>query len=500
MDGLTNRETLRTLNEPTPSLIAGYRWALHSVQAILVFAKGRTEQPSTECAGEELLQEESAALLNAAAELLSGNPATVHDKRDKAGALLSALGYASLDEDAKSKAATLLRVGGRLERVFQLAAPQAPGLWFFGGEADPACLGLSGTPIPKASLAGSGLELHKALEACLGEGAEFLSQVERETDVVHSGAPSVVDHRLDEGHLAALRRRLDPAPDDTPSIDWIAARHFGHDDHVLLPADLVLRRSSLPDRPKPLVKLGLGCSAGPTLDQAILGAVLELVERDATALWWNGGHRPRPVDARVLQQASMQELIDRVRAGDRSRTTWFLDISSDIDVTVIAAVSLEADGFGFAFGLSAQLDPVIAVKKAFMELCQTELAYHIVDMKRRERGAPALNDADRIHLDRRGWTGARHSSRLRPMGRPHERDTRPAQTSQSQLAWLDVALHKAGTTVFWVDLTRPDLGIPTVWAGSPQLQPLPAKIATKRLSNSSNFGIVGSEKIPFELL
>jgi hypothetical protein len=36
--------------------------------------------------------------------------------------------------------------------------------------------------------------------------------------------------------------------------------------------------------------------------------------------------------------------------------TWLLDVSTDVEIPAVAALSTRSDGFGFAFGFGARLD------------------------------------------------------------------------------------------------------------------------------------------------
>ena len=96
-----------------------------------------------------------------------------------------------------------------------------------------------------------------------------------------------------------------------------------------------------------------------------------------------------------------EDLLRQLRHGASvQRRTWLLDITTDIGVPCVAAVSCRADGSGFAFGLAARPTLEAAVRSAILEMCQLELADAVVAAKRSERGDDALNAQDRIHLQR----------------------------------------------------------------------------------------------------
>lgn len=453
---------------------------------------------------DERTQDESTMLLGAAAAVLRGQPVDTPSRQEQARSLLEALDYLALAGTARADAARLLAVGGALKSVFQFAAPEAPGLFFFGGEADPALPYPDATSIPTASLAGSGLQFAKALESCLGEGAEYLSQVERSRDVVSSGSATGIRHGLKEEEAEALLCRLGSAEaaasGQEASIDWIAARRFEDDAPVLVPADLALRRARQREASGPLVPPGLGCAAGRSREQALLGAVLELLERDAAACWWNNGRRRRPVSDEVLERADFAALQSAVRGKSTSRHTWLLDITTEVGVPVVAAISLETDGKGFAFGLACHPDLAVALRKAFEELCQTELAYHIVDLKREAHGDAALNSIDKLHLRRRGWDGALQSSRLRPLGTARALHPEISNSPADQIADVQTAMRALQIPVFFAELTRPDLGVPVVWACSPLLRPLPSRVQAQTVISLPISREICSTVAPFELL
>jgi bacteriocin biosynthesis cyclodehydratase domain-containing protein len=112
-----------------------------------------------------------------------------------------------------------------------------------------------------------------------------------------------------------------------------------------------------------------GCASGSTLEEAILQGFLELVERDACALWWYNRVRRPAFDL----DASENPFVRRVRAylTSRERGLEVLDVTNDIGIPVAIAVShRQADGKAIAFGLGAHFDPEIAVSRALAELNQ----------------------------------------------------------------------------------------------------------------------------------
>src|SRR4029077_15357944 len=104
----------------------------------------------------------------------------------------------------------------------------------------------------------------------------------------------------------------------------------------------------------PGAAMSTGCAAGPSFDAAASRALLELVERDAASLWWIGGHRPRPLAFDDQAMTEGVRLLSSLRQDNRRRASWLLDITSDLAIPCVAAVSVDDDGRGLACGLAAR--------------------------------------------------------------------------------------------------------------------------------------------------
>ena len=93
--------------------------------------------------------------------------------------------------------------------------------------------------------------------------------------------------------VAALsERRMQPER----ALSWCRATRLTDGGEVWLPADICLRRPPAQRDFTPPFPLSIGSAAGPSRDAAALHGLLELIERDATSLWWRGG-RLRPIDS-----------------------------------------------------------------------------------------------------------------------------------------------------------------------------------------------------------
>lgn len=357
----------------------------------------------------------------------------------------------------------------RLERTFLVGAPSAPGFCCLGGEiaVDPDAAQAFGAA--RVSVTGTGETLDEAVIGCLGEAADRLSHVGRAEDI---HAASAVRNPVTDGWIAQI------LPPDIDGVDWMPARDAASDAVAALPADVCIRRAVSRRRVKPAGALSSGVAAGPDLRAAALRAGLELCERDALALWWIGGQRPRGVPIEHAANVAATRLLANLRQDRTDRLTRLLDITTDLEIPAIAAVSIDRDGCGLACGLAARLDWGEAARAAIFEMCQMELAAPIAHAKRRERGEEALNEIDRNHL-RRAAFATSGCDLLEPRG-PASPQSK-ADTSGDPLHAFVTRLSGHGVRLFVLDLTRPDIGIPVVRMVSPDLQPYTSGVVTERL-------------------
>jgi ribosomal protein S12 methylthiotransferase accessory factor len=211
--------------------------------------------------------------------------------------------------------------------------------------------------------------------------------------------------------------------------------------------------------------------------------VLELIERDAASLWWQGGNRGRSIPPQHEAYIMAEALLARLRQNALVRRSWLLDITTDIGVPCVAAVSCLADGFGFAFGLAARPTLKAAARSAVLEMCQIELAHAVVEAKCRERGEAALNERDRIHRRRATMINGDRCLLLHPAAEPAEHLNFDMTDSGTVLQLIVDRLGQFGIETYGLNLTRPSLAVPVARVMAPGLQLEPSAIVTPRLAN-----------------
>jgi ribosomal protein S12 methylthiotransferase accessory factor len=165
------------------------------------------------------------------------------------------------------------------------------------------------------------------------------------------------------------------------------------------------------------------------------------------------------------------------------RRSWLLDITTDVGVPAVVAMSCRPDGFGFAFGLAARVTAEAAARAATLEMCQGELACAVVEAKSRERGEAALNSRDRGHLQRATAIDASACALLHPASGPAEHRSIEPADPQGVLDSLVRRLSELGVETFGLDLTRQNLAVPVARIMAPALQLEPSTFVTARLAH-----------------
>jgi ribosomal protein S12 methylthiotransferase accessory factor len=184
-----------------------------------------------------------------------------------------------------------------------------------------------------------------------------------------------------------------------------------------------------------------GNAAGSSLEDAILQGFLELVERDAVALWWYNRTSQRQVDVESFGDPRIAELVRGY--SQMGRRIWVLDITSDLGIPAMAAVS-ESDG-GFAMGFGAHVDPRVALARACTELGQMIAAGAAVQ-------GSSMRVPDQPYL--RPGLGA-------PVQAGDYQYTRHLDLADDIERIRGIAVG-ANLDILVVDQTRPDIGMPVV--------------------------------------
>ena len=169
-------------------------------------------------------------------------------------------------------------------------------------------------------------------------------------------------------HFNAVPVPLDP----DHAIPWTPVWSLTEEREKLLPTQF-LYFSGPTFSPGPMPRCCRACSngnaAGNNLEEAVLQGFMELVERDATAIWWYNRLRRPGVDLASFGQSYFTELT--AHYDGLGRELWALDLTHDLGIPVFAALACRRDTRKqVLFGLGCSLDPSVALLRAFAELNQ----------------------------------------------------------------------------------------------------------------------------------
>ena len=270
---------------------------------------------------------------------------------------------------------------------------------------------------------------------------------------------------------AQLRRGAEPGAqddveanpalfDETAKIDWSPAWSLRDERFKHLPTSLLY---FFYRGPAAFSADSNGCAAGNTVAEAIVQGFLELVERDAYAIWWYNRLRRPELDLSRFEDTYVREF--RKELADMGRKLWVLDITSDLGVPTYIAIThwLQDGRENVEFGSGAHFDARIALLRALTELNQFL-----------SLGLMGGGSGDKSSLD--GVTPLRMQDYpyLTPSGnglvQPDLDAKFGAIHTHVQVAACVALAKQAGHDVLVLDQTRPDIGVPVVRVIAPGLR------------------------------
>jgi bacteriocin biosynthesis cyclodehydratase domain-containing protein len=229
----------------------------------------------------------------------------------------------------------------------------------------------------------------------------------------------------------------------------------------------------------------LGCSngnaAGNTVEEAILQGFFELVERDSVALWWYSRVRRPSVDLDSFADAYLDKLRDFLHR--RNREMWVLDLTSDLNVPVFAAVCRSTVGAEerIVLGFGAHLDAHLALLRAVTEMNQ--MLSSLLQDSSAEVIPDRVTDAETVQWLRTATVA--NQPYLLPADFPARR------AASYPRSWTDdvtedvracqAMVERHGMEMLVLDQTRAEIGLPVVKTIVPGLRHFWARFAPGRL-------------------
>lgn len=212
-----------------------------------------------------------------------------------------------------------------------------------------------------------------------------------------------------------------------------------------------------------------GCAAGNTIEEAILQGFLELVERDAYAIWWYNRLRRPEIDLDALGDNYIHDLKAHFDA--MGRRLWALDVTSDLGVPVVIAVAhwTEDGQERIEVAAGAHFDLRIATLRALTEINQFMAIERL--MGRPGDRIDPLPLREHPYLAPLGKAGAR---------RPGLAKFASLDRREQVLACVEL-VGRRGHDFLVLDQTRPDIEVPVVRVIVPGLRHFYRRFAPGRL-------------------
>jgi len=268
--------------------------------------------------------------------------------------------------------------------------------------------------------------------------------------------------------------------DSNKTVDWSPVYSLTEEKFKYLPSEYCFAQYPAEDE-KNLYAYpdSNGCAAGNTIEEAILQGYLELIERDAAAIWWyNRIQRPQ-VDLKSANNPFINEMMDYYEKLERS--LYVLDLTTDLNIPVFVAIShckknANKDEVIYAFG--AHVDVHIALERAIIELNQ------ILPIVVKKKGEYLTKDPVFV-----AWL---NNARLKeePYLVPLTIKEKNIATDYSELCEATIfdsvqycieITKKHGLETLVLDLTQPDVGLPVVKVIVPGLRHFWRRTAPGRL-------------------
>jgi len=197
-----------------------------------------------------------------------------------------------------------------------------------------------------------------------------------------------------------------------------------------------------------------GAAAGNCREEAILQGFLELVERDAIAIWWYNRISMPEVDLGSFNDPYFDRLaLDYAALGWR---LWVLDLTHDLGIAACAALAHHPGEDRYAIGFGCHLDARLAVQRALTEVNQ------LFD----QRGSsPSPWDQSRI-----GDPAFLHPAHGAAPRTATSMPTCGGADLRADIAHCVAVAAAHGMDVLVVDKTRPDIGLPVMQVIVPGLR------------------------------
>lgn len=229
---------------------------------------------------------------------------------------------------------------------------------------------------------GTALTKEVALAKAIGESVErYCGDIYDDNEIIYAPYRKVKSEATDPQRFVLFhpdQYRAADFPfrqiDEDTVIGWVRGFSLTRNKLTLVPASQV-HLSYQPPSEEQIFEFGpvSGYACGNTTEEAILGAILEVIERDSFMVWWYNYLRVPAFDLSDVQSVELKQTVDRYHSTPVS--LHCANITTDIGIPAALAVmtSYEQRLPAAVVATAANLDAEQAMTRALQELSANQL-------------------------------------------------------------------------------------------------------------------------------
>ncbi len=286
---------------------------------------------------------------------------------------------------------------------------------------------------------------------------------------------NVRDNQFGERHRVPYPVRSDNL------LDWVEVSSYPEGKPYFVPAGLCYLHC--PHDRNYLIADSNGCAAGPTRKEAIVSGFLEVVERDAVGIWWYNRIIRPAIDPEYFRDTELDGCLRWLEILDRR--FYALDLTHDLGIPVIAAISMNSDESDIDMGFGANFDYLSALKSAVREMLQVHALKRIIQKQIDVGGLESLDQSARNFILWAQSDFIKNNPQMQPgkMRSPKAVDrflAQPGNLKEKLHLCTSIGKQK-GRPIFVLDYTPPAAGVSVVRVIVPGMRHIKARFAPGRL-------------------
>jgi ribosomal protein S12 methylthiotransferase accessory factor len=244
---------------------------------------------------------------------------------------------------------------------------------------------------------------------------------------------------------------------------WLEARSMTRDRHGWIPRRMVELDLTFPEvlEPQMFHRTSNGLASGNCLEEALIHALCEVVERHSLFLFYVDPFRRRVIDQESLRGTYCWPLVERIR--EAGMKLVLRDVTWEVGIPCVIADMVAPDLPNVWRGSGCHAAPEVAISRALNEAAQSRLTY----ISGARDDLTAFNDHVEPSSRYERYVEAEPEISLDAMARASSGNL------QRDLDTILEALDAFGFEAFWMDFSRPEVGVPVVSVFVPGLREAP---------------------------